>query len=76
MATRWYLYVAAVLLLIPSSVASQTVVPHTPWGDPDLQGVWATEFLTMLERPQHASSLVATPDEARALAGALLGGAP
>ena len=41
----------------PSSAADAKVssktqaVPRTPWGDPDLQGVWSYASLTPLERP-------------------------
>src|SRR6059058_5660701 len=29
----------------------KTTVPHTPWGDPDLQGVWNDATSTPLQRP-------------------------
>src|SRR5262252_5039164 len=32
--------------------------PHTPWGDPDLQGIWTNETITPFERP---ASLANTP---------------
>jgi hypothetical protein len=42
----------------PSSAAStkrttktEATTPRTPWGDPDLQGVWSYASLTPLERP-------------------------
>ena len=31
--------------------AAQTEVPRTPWGQPDLQGVWDFRTITPLERP-------------------------
>jgi hypothetical protein len=31
--------------------AKKTAVPHTPWGDPDLQGVWNNATSTPLQRP-------------------------
>jgi hypothetical protein len=46
-------------------------VPRTPDGHPDFQGVWITEFLTMLERPPGVERLFASPEEARALVPAL-----
>jgi hypothetical protein len=42
--------------------------PRTPHGHPDLQGVWATEFVTRLERPPGVDYLVASPEQAKASA--------
>jgi hypothetical protein len=42
-------------------------MPRTPWGDPDLQGVWNYGTMTPLERPaQWAGKEVLTPAEAEA----------
>jgi hypothetical protein len=42
---------------------------RTPWGEPDLQGIWGSETLTPLERPaRFANRPVLTPEEAQALA--------
>jgi hypothetical protein len=39
--------------------------PHTPWGHPDLQGIWNNSTLTPLERPQeHAGKEFLTEREA------------
>jgi hypothetical protein len=39
--------------------------PRTPWGDPDLQGIWSGETLTPLQRPaKFADKPVLTPEEA------------
>ena len=46
-------------------------VPRTAHGHPDFQGVWATEFLTTLERPSGVESLVANPEQAQALAATI-----
>ena len=46
-------------------------VPRTAHGHPDLQGVWPTEFLTLLERPPGVNTLVASPEEARAIAATI-----
>jgi hypothetical protein len=43
----------------------QTKMPRTPWGDPDLQGVWDYKTITPLERPQNlAGREFLTTDEA------------
>jgi hypothetical protein len=40
--------VVLVLLLVPSAADAQRV---TPWGDPDLQGIWSNQTPIPLERP-------------------------
>ena len=38
--------------LVPAIVAAQgRGVPRTPWGDPDLSGLWTNATLTVLQRP-------------------------
>ncbi len=39
-----------VVLLSPAPAASQAL--QTPWGDPDLQGIWSNPVVTPLERPE------------------------
>ncbi len=42
--------------------------PRTPWGDPDLQGVWTNETITPFERPaEQAGKEFLTGDEATAI---------
>ena len=42
----------AVVLALPALAAAQDAAgPRTPWGDPDLQGIWDYRTLTPLERP-------------------------
>ena len=42
--------------------------PRTPWGAPDLEGIWTGSTITPLERPaQFANKLVLTKEEADAL---------
>ena len=44
--------VAAVLGLLPAAAAGQGwTAPRTPWGEPDLQGVWDFRTVTPMERP-------------------------
>src|SRR5262249_13757402 len=40
-------------ILVPAAVTSAQAPPplKTPWGDPDLQGIWTDEFDTALQRP-------------------------
>ena len=42
------LVIISVVLVAPSTVSAQT----TPWGDPDLQGVWTNQTPTPVERPE------------------------
>ncbi len=74
MRRRCMLAVLASLATATPAVAQQPeeyVVPRTPHGDPDIQGVWATEFLTTLERPVGIDKLVASPEQAHALVEAM-----
>ena len=54
-------------VLTPFSASGQEVL-RTPWGDPDLQGLWTGSTLTPLERPQEFSDQeFLTEEEAVAL---------
>src|SRR5215470_2461212 len=50
---------AAVSAAISASVtptSAQTLTPKTPWGEPDLQGIWTDETDTPLQRsPKYAN---------------------
>jgi hypothetical protein len=48
-------------------------VPRTEHGHPDFQGIWATAFLTLLERLPGVEGLVATPEQAEKLVAAIRG---
>ncbi len=65
-----------VLSLAPVSATGETqnredaswTVPRTPWGDPDLQGLWNNSTTTPLERPtEYANKEFLTPEELAAL---------
>jgi hypothetical protein len=43
--------------------AKKAALPRTPWGDPDLQGVWNDATSTPLERPGGVSSKTVLNDE-------------
>ena len=69
-----YLIVGAITavagFLGPVAVAQDAgwVLPRTPWGDPDLQGVWTNETITPFERPAHQEDkTVLSEDEAAAI---------
>ena len=52
----------ATLAAVP---ANGQAPPRTPWGAPDLQGVWDFRTLTPLQRPEdQADKLVLTTEEA------------
>ena len=63
--------VLGVVALLPVPVVAQTdgaetwTLPRTPWGDPDLQGIWDFRTMTPLERPEDlAGKQFLTDDEA------------
>ena len=66
--------VIAVVSLMPREVAGQarTAVadkwtsPRTPWGDPDLQGLWTNTTTTPLERPVDLAGKGVLTDQERA----------
>ena len=60
--------VVAIMMLTPVTVGAQTpvensTVPRTPWGAPDLQGVWDFRTLTPLERPVELEGKAVFADE-------------
>jgi hypothetical protein len=71
--TAGWLAVAATVVLVASPTAQRTSsagqspsAPRTPWGQPDLQGVWTNSTTTPLERPADlADKAVLTEDERR-----------
>jgi hypothetical protein len=81
--------IVALLALVPLLVSGQAPAatstaaantgsaPRTPWGDPDLQGIWTDEYQTPLQRPaKFAGRELLTDEEVAALdrqRGALLG---
>ena len=61
----------AALLTAPAGVrdaaaqdqADDWTVPRTPWGDPDLQGIWRYEATIPLERPDHLQGRASLTDD-------------
>ena len=69
MTNRFLTLVAASALAAVAALSAQTARPwtaaRTPWGHPDLQGIWNAATLTPLERPDTAGGkLSLTKDEA------------
>jgi hypothetical protein len=59
---------AIIMLSLIEIVAQQGPAFRTPWGEPDLQGIWSGETLTPVERPaRFATRPVLTPQEAGAV---------
>ena len=67
------LAVVAVVWLVSSPVAGQSAAPdtssapRTTWGDPDLQGIWANDVSTPLERPSRFAGKAELSEEELAL---------
>jgi hypothetical protein len=57
--------VVIVVLQAIGSLEAQDGVRRTPWGDPDLEGIWTNATLTPLQRPPElAGKAFFTPEEA------------
>ena len=70
---RW-IAVLAILLVLPAEGIAQSEgdksgTPRTPWGDPDLQGVWEYWTFTPLERPDALAGKDVLTDEEAAHVG-------
>src|SRR5258708_6542277 len=46
-----------------AGAASRWTQPRTPWGDPDLQGIWNNSTITEIERPAELSGKQVLGDE-------------
>jgi hypothetical protein len=62
---------AAALLLVAlqstgTTAQDQAAAPKTPWGDPDLQGIWTDETSTPFQRPVRFANQEFFTDEQRA----------
>ena len=65
-ALLWAISLAVVLMAQPSfgqPVTDQRTVMRTPWGAPDLQGVWDFRTITPLERPSELAGREFLSDE-------------
>src|SRR5438046_6560742 len=61
----WYVAVAGLLFSAATAFAQTKgwTPPKTPWGDPDLQGVWNDATSTPLERPDRVGAKSVLNDE-------------
>ena len=67
------LTVMALLAFAPVPAAAQEDAPRTPWGTPDLQGVWDFRTITPMQRPEsRADQEFLSEDEAANLEQAAL----
>ena len=55
--------VAAIVALVLTSSPAAAQGAKTPWGDPDLQGLWKQTAGTPLERPEGAATAALTEEE-------------
>ena len=60
----------------PSADPAEWTAPRTPWGDPDLQGVWTNATLTPIERPAGLGEQTVLTAEEAAESGGAVGGEP
>jgi hypothetical protein len=62
--------IAAICLLAPIASAEDSgwTLPRTPWGHPDLQGMWTNETITPFERPvEQEGKTVLSEEEATSI---------
>ena len=67
---RMHVAPAALALLAVAMPPAAAAQGRTPWGDPDLQGVWANDAVTPLERPAGLGARELLTDEELAAAAA------
>ena len=66
---QWVVFLGMAFILPAVALAQSdgAAVPLTPWGEPDLQGIWDFRTATPLQRPAAlAGKTVLTPEEAAA----------
>ena len=76
LATMALLASAAAVPPARAQQAQHYIAPLTEHGHPDFQGTWATDFVTMLERPPGVENLVATEEQVRNLGTMMLAKVP
>ena len=65
--SQWLVFTAAIIATTFSPVVSfsqsEQVIRKTPWGHPDLQGIWTSSTYTPLERPDNLADQVFLSEE-------------
>jgi hypothetical protein len=61
MSSRFLFFVTAIAIVCLAPVSGQ--VPKTPWGDPDLQGMWPGNMGVPLQRPENLGTRATLTDE-------------
>ena len=59
--------IVSVLMAPAHTVSQDGTTPRTPWGEPELQGIWTNATLTRLERPEALADKQVLTDEEVAL---------
>ena len=62
---RYVIAILSAVVLLPA-LADAQAPGRTPWGDPDLQGIWTNRTTTPLERPIELGERTVLSDEERA----------
>ena len=65
-------FLMAALAATTLAAQSPNIVPRTPDGAPDLQGIWSNATITPLERPQNVTDLVLSEEAAEQMERAAL----
>ncbi len=55
--------VVALMPLLAEAQSTNSMPPRTPWGDPDLQGIWNSSGATPMERPDEFEDRVTLSNE-------------
>ena len=55
--------VVALMTLFAEAQSTNSMPPRTPWGDPDLQGIWNSSGATPMERPDEFEDRVTLSNE-------------
>jgi hypothetical protein len=67
MSRRFFVLFSALMIVTAASLPAQApkgwVHPKTPWGDPDLQGIWPGNMGVPMQRPQNMGDRTSLTDE-------------